>query len=94
MLEGQRLAADPDLDFVGIDEATKRRKVPTQQFAQLILPREPERILDATESSAHSVVPLNARIPAGPVLARLDRHLADREDVGLELRLVQLEPIA
>ncbi len=48
----------------------------------------------ATESSAHSVVPLKARMRAGRVLARLDRHVADGEDIRLELRLVELEPVA
>src|SRR5690606_5482280 len=31
---------------------------------------------------------------AGGVVPRLDRHLADGEDVRLELRLVELEPVA
>ena len=65
-----------------------------QQLAQLVLVRQPQRVFEGDGVERPLGRAVEGEDAAGRIVARLDRHLADGEDVGLELGLVELEPVA
>ena len=99
MLEAAHLAAELDLDLERVVEAPERTERPAQQLPQLVLARQPHRVADRDRVERPLGRAVEAEDRVGRELLRLDRHLADREDVGLDLGLdgaghVELEPVA
>jgi len=99
MLETQRLAGDLDLDREGVGEAGQGPERSAQQIAQLILAGQPHGIGEGDGVECPLGRAVEGEVYTARRLARLDRHPADREDVGLGfefdlVRKIELKAVA
>ena len=63
---------------------------PSQHRPQLRLVRKPQRVFEGDGVEGPLGRAVEGEDASGRILARLDRHLAHREDIGVELGLVPL----
>src|SRR5450756_63437 len=72
----------------------QRDEGPAEELAELVLAREPERLLLGNGVQRPLGGPVEAEDGAGRVLANLDGHLAQREDLAAEGGLRKDEAVA
>ena len=77
-----------------VDRAIEQAEGSAQQFAQLVFARQPERIVERDRVERPLGRAVEAEHRSGRIAVRLDRHVADREDVALEVGEGDLEAVA
>ncbi len=88
------LPRELDVDAVRVGQPLQPAERAAKELAQLVLARQPQRVLEGDRIQRPLRRAVEGEDRPRRIGARLDGHLADGEDVGLELRLVELETVA
>src|SRR4051794_41153023 len=88
------VAAEHDPHLEAVVHGCQGAEGAAEELAQLVLPRQPQRVLDRHRVEGPLGGPVEAEDGARRVAVRLHGHLAHREDVPRDLRPVDAEPVA